>query len=172
MPLAVTHVLLTIIALDLYRDYVTKDKKKFSLWTVLIGGIAGLLPDIDIPLNYVLSNFGMHLQLLEHGGITHTPFFGMIFLVPAAIFWMANKHRLSTIFVAISFGIIFHFFLDFLIGGGAEAGVAALWPFSDQTFKVFLAAGYNFPISAGLDAIILLAWLFHEYKRHKIKDFI
>ncbi len=51
MPFAVTHVLLTIILVGLYRDYVTKHQKYFTLHTVFIAGFSGLLPDIDIPLN-------------------------------------------------------------------------------------------------------------------------
>ena len=47
MPFAATHVLLTIIVIDPYRDYICKNKSLFSLHTVLIGGIAGLLPDIE-----------------------------------------------------------------------------------------------------------------------------
>ena len=50
MPQAVVHVLFAIIALDLVRDYLIKDKKKFPLHYVFIGGVAGLLPDIDIPV--------------------------------------------------------------------------------------------------------------------------
>jgi hypothetical protein len=41
MPFAVTHVLLTIILVDLFRDYVAKHKKYFTLHTILIAGIAG-----------------------------------------------------------------------------------------------------------------------------------
>tara|TARA_Y100000034_G_scaffold125404_1_gene174896 strand:- start:851 stop:994 length:144 start_codon:yes stop_codon:yes gene_type:complete len=44
MPYAVTHVLVAIIVAELLRDY----WKKFNLHYVLIAGIGGLLPDIDI----------------------------------------------------------------------------------------------------------------------------
>ena len=83
MPLAVTHVLLTIMIVDLYRDYVAKHKKYFTLHTVFIAGFAGLLPDIDIPLNWVLNIFGAGII---HGTITHTPLFAFIFLIPAFVF--------------------------------------------------------------------------------------
>ena len=82
MPLAVTHVLLTIIVVDLFRDYVLKKKYKkyFTLHTILIAGIAGLLPDIDVPINMILNFFGYFPDLVLHGGLTHTPIFGLIFL--------------------------------------------------------------------------------------------
>ena len=52
MALAVTHVILTIVILDLFRHYVFK-KSKFPRYWLVIGGIAGLFPDIDIPLGEV-----------------------------------------------------------------------------------------------------------------------
>ena len=79
MPLAVTHVIITIIIVDLYRDYVTKHKKYFTLHTVFIAGLGGLLPDIDFPISHILNYFGYSAGLLYHGGITHTFFFGLIF---------------------------------------------------------------------------------------------
>ncbi len=63
MPYAVTHVILTIVIADLYRDYAAK--KKFPMIYVLIAGIAGLLPDLDIPalwaFNFVFgTNYNFH----------------------------------------------------------------------------------------------------------------
>ena len=48
MPYAVTHVLVAIILAEIIRDYIVKDKKKFPLHYILIAGIAGLLPDVDV----------------------------------------------------------------------------------------------------------------------------
>ena len=48
MALALTHVLLVIVLLDLFRHYVLS-KKKFPRYLLVVGGIAGLLPDIDVP---------------------------------------------------------------------------------------------------------------------------
>ena len=66
MPLAVTHVLLTIIMVDLYRDYITKHKGYFTLHTVFIAGFAGLLPDIDIPLNWILNMKSYEKWILQN----------------------------------------------------------------------------------------------------------
>lgn len=173
MPLAVTHVLLTIILADLYRDYFTKHKKYFTMHTVLIAGIAGLLPDIDIPLNWILNFFGYSSELLAHGGITHTLLFGIIFLVPALIFLKKEKHKTAMIFFAITFGILVHLFLDYFLGGGAYEGVMWLWPLSANAFKLHLLYKIGLSnIPAALDAVILLAWLWHEEIKHKISDFI
>ena len=169
MPLAVTHVLLTIIVVDLYRDYITKHKKYFTLHTVFIAGFAGLLPDIDIPLNWVLSIFGAGIL---HRTITHTLLFGLIFLVPAFIFWYYKKHKIAVYFFVTTFGIIFHILLDFLFTGDGF-GIMFLYPISNEMTNLNLLSSLAKPhIAAGVDAIILLLWLWHEEIKHKISDFI
>src|SRR3989338_3460613 len=169
MPLVVTHVLLTVILVDLYRDYVTKHKKYFSLHTILIGGIAGLLPDIDIPINWILNFFGYSFSLLRHGGVTHTAFFGLIFLIAAFILLKKKKHKMAAYFFVITFGILFHLFLDYLLGGGSWEGIMWFWPLSSQAFKIHLLRYFNLiNLPAGIDAVILLAWLWHEEKKHRI----
>lgn len=173
MPLAVTHVLLTIILVDLYRDYVTKHKKYFTLHTVFLAGLGGLLPDLDVPLNWMFSFIGYQTPLLQHGGITHTLFFGLLFLIPALILYARKKHVISIYFLVISFGIFFHIFLDWFLGGGGAAGIMLLWPISIEGYALNLLR--NIPLShanMALDAIILLLWLYHEETKHKIRDFI
>jgi len=56
MPQAVVHVLFVIIVLDLFRDHFLKDKRELPLHYIFIGGIAGLLPDIDVLLFWILNN--------------------------------------------------------------------------------------------------------------------
>lgn len=173
MPLAVTHVLLTIIAVDLYRDYIAKHKKYFTLWTLFVAGVAGLAPDLDLPVSFLLSQIGADVPLLMHGGITHTPFFGLLFLIPFAFLWLMKKHKMAVLFLVISFGLLFHVFLDYLIGGGDINGIMMLYPLSTETFKVFLLVDDRiFPAIPAIDAVILILWLFHEERKHKIWDFI
>ncbi|MCK5281960.1 MAG: metal-dependent hydrolase [Nanoarchaeota archaeon] len=170
MPLAVTHVLLTIILIDLYRDYVTKHKRFFSLEIVLIGGVAGLLPDIDIPLGWIMKYFGINIV---HGSVTHTPWFALLFLIPAFIFLNRGNRKSATLYFVISFGVFFHIFLDWFLGGGMHEGVMWLYPFSMQAFKLHLTSMIGWKnLPAGIDAILLLGWLWHEEVKHKIKDFI
>jgi membrane-bound metal-dependent hydrolase YbcI (DUF457 family) len=173
MPLAVTHVILTIIVLDLYRDYVAIHKKYFTLWTIFIGGVAGVLSDLDIILYNLFLQFNINIPLLAHGGITHTPVFAAIFLVPFFILWTKKKHKLAVIFLVISFGIFMHIFLDYFVGGGDVHGIMFFYPFSTDRYTISFLNNYQDWISyAGLDAIILLLWLFHEEWKHKIRDFI
>ncbi len=174
MPLAVTHVILTIIVVDLYRDYIMKKHKKYlTLHTIMIAGVAGLLPDIDFPITWMLNFFGYSSEHLLHGGITHTALFGLIFLIPAFIYLKKGKHKMATYFFVITFGVLFHVFLDFFLGGGRFEGVMWLWPLSTETYKIHL---FNYfgatSVPMALDAVILLLWLWHEEMKHKIKDFI
>ncbi|MCX6815003.1 MAG: metal-dependent hydrolase [Candidatus Aenigmarchaeota archaeon] len=174
MPLAVTHVLSSIILVDLYRDYVAKHKKYFTIYTIFLAGFFGLLPDIDIVLEMTAGLFNLNIPaLLQHGGITHTPFFAFLFLIPAAILWKSKKHRQSAYFFVAAFAILLHISLDCLIGGGSYEGVMWLFPFSMQSWKIHVISYLNAPnITEALDAVILLGWLWHEEKKHKISDFI
>jgi membrane-bound metal-dependent hydrolase YbcI (DUF457 family) len=171
MPFAVTHVITSIISVDLYRDYFTKHKKRFTLFTILIAGIAGLLPDIDVPLSWLISKMGWAAGLLAHRGITHTPLFGLIFLIPGLILWYKKKHKWAILFFVTAFGILLHLALDVLVS--SEIGSMLLWPLSQTYYNVhLLGSGSVTNFYASFDALILLAWLIHEEMKHKIKDFI
>ena len=158
----------TIIALDLFRDHIIKNKRDLPLHYVFIGGIAGLLPDIDVPLFWVLNNFlGFDVSFF-HRIFTHTFLFIFMFLIISLIYFDFNK-KASKIFAVITFGVAFHIFLDWLLVGG----VAPFYPFSDATYGLNLVGRLNLPMAAeGLEAIVLLWWLWHEEKLHKISDFI
>jgi membrane-bound metal-dependent hydrolase YbcI (DUF457 family) len=168
MPFAVTHVLASIILVDLYRDYFAKHKKYFTLHTIFIAGFAGLLPDVDIPLNWILNLFGLEII---HRTITHTPLFALLFLIPGVILWSKKKHNLAMYFFVISFGILLHIFLDYFFTAD-HGGVMLLYPFSTAEYALNLLQGLGTNFFAGMDAIILLLWLWHEEMKHKISDYI
>jgi len=168
MPFAVTHVLFSIILVDLYRDYFTKHKKYFTLHTVFIAGFFGLLPDIDIPLNLILNFLGFDLA---HRTLTHTPLFALIFLIPGIILWNKRKHKTAVYFFAACFGILLHISLDYFFTAD-NGGVMLFYPFSNTQYALNLLKGLSIDFFAGMDAIILLLWLWHEEMKHKISDFI
>jgi len=173
MPFAVTHVLASIIPIDLYRDYVTKHRKHFTLFTILVAGIAGLLPDLDIALSLIISKLGWEVPLLFHRGFTHTLLFGIIFLIPGLILWFNhNKYKKwAVLFLVTAFGITTHIVLDLIISSGSS--IMLFWPLSSKTFGLSLfPAAYMLDIYAAIDAILLIGWLVHEEIKHKIKDFI
>lgn len=168
MPQAVVHVLFTIIALDLFRDHFLKDRRKIPLHYIFIGGIAGLLPDIDVPLFWILNRFlGFDIPFF-HRIFTHTFLFIFIFLFISLIYFDFNK-KTSILFGIIAFGVTFHIFLDWLLVGA----VAPFYPFSDAAYGLNLIGRTGLPLAAeGVEAIVLLWWLWHEEKLHKISDFI
>ena len=168
MPQAVVHVLFTIIVLDLFRDHFLKDKRKMPLHYVFIGGVAGLLPDIDVPLFWLLNNLlGIDVPWF-HRIFTHTFLFVGIFLAASLILYDLSK-KWSEIFGIMAFGVAFHIFLDWLLVGG----VAPFYPFSGAVYGLDLIRKSGLPLGAeGLEAIVLLWWLWHEEKTHKISDFI
>ena len=57
------------------------------------------------------------------------------------------------------FGILFHLFLDWLLGGGSWEGIMWFWPFSTQPYKIHLLRMFDPVIFVVLDAIILILWL-------------
>src|SRR3989338_5881856 len=168
MPLAVTHVLLTIVLLDIFRDYIIKKKKLIPLNYLFIGGVAGLLPDIDIPVFWLLNNVLSIKTTWFHGTYTH------IFLIPivlGVVAFFAYKYNKKTgvLLGVIAFGYFLHVLLDFLFYG---TNLSPFWPLLNTAFTGFISHLNIKDFEMGLDAFILLAWLWHEEVKHKIRDFI
>lgn len=167
MPNPTTHILVPLILADLYRDYFAK--KRFSLFYVLVAGIAGLFPDIDIALWRIIGFFREVPVSAVHRQFTHSIFVPLLFLI-IALLWRKNRKALL-LFGAISFGIFTHLLLDVLLSGS----IMPLYPFSEMGIGLNLASftGMQAPmLFAVFDGIILGLWLIHEYLKHKIKDFI
>ena len=157
MPLAVTHI---APAVELFNYF----KNKFDFGkhagrnAVFVAAIGALLPDTDIFVGRVLHLFGYNLS---HGSYTHTLFFALIFLVPAAILYYLKKYRYSLYLSLLGFGVILHIFLDYFIGGGAESGVMWFFPLSNHPYKIHLLYSLPFPLWAEeLDALVLLGWIY------------
>ena len=96
MPQSVTHVIIALVVASLIRDYyVSKSgRKKFPLHYVLIAGIAGLLPDIDVAAYWILHFFGFTLSEV-HRNFTHSLFVPLLFLLLAFVFANTNLKFLS-----------------------------------------------------------------------------
>lgn len=176
MPQAVTHVLIALILADIIRDYIIKDKRKFPLHYVLIAGIAGLLPDIDILLLWIMKLFTTVSYYEVHRLVTHSFIWPLFFLVLALLtanakipFLGKHKLKLNWIFYMLALGIFTHLILDSLFAGL----ITPFWPFSAERFGLGLIKNsLDGTLLPGLDAILLIAWLIHEELKHKISDFI
>lgn len=178
MPNAVTHFLIPVILLELFRYFFVKDKKTFPIHYVFFGGIAGLIPDLDIAIFYVLSFFGFAYQEV-HRTFLHTLFIPSIFLFSSALLCKfksakLGKHhlKLKNILLVIAFGIFTHLLLDATIGGT----IMPLYPLFNFTIglnlvKLFPLMWQNTIISV-LDAGLLILWMVSLEVRHKISEFI
>lgn len=175
MAYAVTHVLLAIIVLDLFRDYAIK--KKFSTHLVLFGGIAGLLPDIDIAFTDVY-NFIFRAHDNFHREYTHSLLFVFIFILIGLIFFLLEKEHyrifgktiskrtLYLVFFILAYGWFMHIALDCFFAGD---GLLTLIPGVPLNICMHWF-GADFLMQ--LDAVLLVLWLIHEEWKHKIKDYI
>lgn len=165
MALAVTHVILTIIILDLFRHYVF-GREKFPRYLLVIGGIAGLFPDIDIPIGWIVSLIsGTTVNL--HRVFTHSIFFVALFLVLGILFHYQNKQKWAKIMYVIAAGWSMHLFLDCIYGGKPIRSFfwpSLIIPSFCPTWNVYTYATY-------IDAILLVLWLVHEEIHNKIRDY-
>jgi len=162
MALAVTHVILTILILDLFRHYIF-GLKKFPRYLLVVGGIAGLFPDIDILITWIY-NFFTSSQVNFHGTFTHSLLWPLLFLIIGLFSHYQKNLKWAKIFYVISASWIFHLILDCAFGGYKEY----LWPFF--IFNFCPQWGIE-KYAISIDAIILVVWLVHEEMHKMIKDY-
>src|SRR3989344_3860908 len=187
MPQAVTHILIPLILMALIRDFYLREskgrhKRSFPLHYVLIAGLAGLLPDIDIAI-FGIINFLKAVPLLSiHRTFTHSIFFPLIFLLLYVIFavWkdfhipILRKHKLkvSIILLMIFFGSFMHISLDFILNGV----ISPLYPFYNITIGLnlisYLPSHIQKIFIPSLDALLLFFWLIYLELKHKISDVV
>lgn len=164
MAYAVTHIILTIVILDLFRHYLF-GKQKFPRYLLVIGGIAGLLPDIDVPFTW-LYNLFTTTQVNFHGMFTHSIIFPLVIVAVGVILHAMKNMKWAKISYVIAAGWFLHLILDCLYGGYTTL----IWPLGIATnFCPQWGLGSYAP---GIDAIILVVWLVHEEVHNKIKDYI
>lgn len=180
MPQAVTHVLIPIIILSIFRHiYQKKTGKKFPLQYVLIGGLAGVIPDLDIPLFWIMHYFGYGLEQI-HRTFLHTIFIPLTFLLLAGISKYTikkkigrNKLSLTIILLLCAFGSTMHLILDATLAGY----IMPLYPIS----LAKIGTGFPFTVFpehiamlflATLDGVLFILWILYLELKHKISDFI
>jgi len=175
MPYAVAHVILTIVVADIYRDYFAK--KKFPMIYVLIAGIAGLLPDADIPAGWIFNSiFGADYSF--HRIYTHSLIYAAAFFLAAMavsffakdkckfLKWNVPKQAIVMFLLAASFGWLMHMALDCTVSANGYLNLIPSVPLT------LCPHPWGNDAVAGFDAVILILWLIHEQWRHDIKDYI
>lgn len=162
MPYAVTHMLVPMLLLDIIRDNLHKIKRaKLPNRYILLAGLGGLLPDIDIPISLLFPDF------IVHRGITHTVFFPLAFLLFYLVFQTMKHDKLSKAFLMVFIGTALHIVLDFVTAGSIEL----FYPLSKASFSVNLLPQNQVLFSyAAFDAILLFFWFARMALRKRIED--
>jgi membrane-bound metal-dependent hydrolase YbcI (DUF457 family) len=180
MPQAVTHVIISLVLMSIIRDFYIRKKgrKSFPLHYVLIAGIAGLLPDLDIVVFWGLSFFGFSLNEV-HRTFTHTLFVPLLFLLLAFVTSRIkirelgrHKLKLSTIFLMIAFGSFTHLLLDATLAGQVSLFYPLISARIGLNLISYLPSALQNLAMPSLDALILVLWLVYMEMRHRISDFI
>lgn len=176
MPFAVTHILIPMILVDLVRDHLFKEKRRLLHNNyVFLAGIGGILPDIDIFIGWILFFLTGAGVTDIHRLYTHTFVFPLI-LIALGVFAYKRieKRHYWKILTMLGIGIFLHVLLDMVVLGD-RGPVYPLYPFSDNPFfgwSIFPQTVEGATILASIDAILLILWLIHEERTHKISDFL
>ncbi len=166
MPFAVAHMLIPMILLDMLRDNILKIKKnKLPNRYILIAGIFGLLPDIDIPLSLIVFK---NLDL--HRTITHSIWIPIVLLLFSSIFYITKKHKWSLILFLSFFGVAIHILLDFLTSNS----VSLLYPVNKSLFGIslFPTPMMTMTFYSILDAVLLFFWFVRVILRKRVQDVV
>ena len=143
---------------------------------VFIAGVAGLLPDMDIPAGW-LFNLVFKTNYNFHRVYTHSLSYAIAFFFIAMVFlfsskekykilkWNVPKQAFFMFFLAMAFGWFMHIALDCAL---AADGYLNLIPSIPLTF---CPHPFSNQALVGFDAIILVLWLIHEQWKHEIKDY-
>ena len=184
MPQAVAHILIPILLVSIFRDFYlrNKDKKHFPLHYVLITGLGGVLPDIDIIFSIILNLIGVN-DWNVHKTFTHSLFFPIIFILIYFLLKPVHKkakicnltrHKLelSKIFLVLAIGISIHIFLDSMFGEQAYFFYPILIKDYGINLVSYLSKDLQNLFFPTLDGILLVIWLAYLELKHKISDFI
>jgi len=182
MPQSVLHILVPLILAALFKDWYDsrkgKNGRKFSLHYVLVAGIAGLIPDVDIAIFWVLHFFGFTLNEV-HRTFTHTLFVPLIFVALFFVFRnvkikQVRKYEIksSVVFLMIAFGSFVHLILDAIFSGQ----IAPFYPLSVFALGLNLVGYFPEPLRdlfiPSLEAALLVIWLIYLELKRKVRDFV
>src|SRR3989344_4366987 len=125
MAYAVTHILIPLIILSLLQHY-RFGVKKFPSWIVLVGGLAGLAPDADIVLSWIISLVNRSPVDL-HGSFSHSFVWPIAFATLGIIFYYLKKQRWMQVACVVSLVWLSHILID--ISFKPAELKAWAWPF-------------------------------------------
>lgn len=167
MPFAATHILVPMVLVSIIRAHWPKLKHRITLKEVFIAGLFGILPDIDIPIGWLIHYVTGSAIPAIHRTFTHTLIAVAIIFVVALL--LKKNKQLYTAGLLAALGYLTHIVLDFALIGT----IKPFWPFSMAEFGLNLLPSSlgTANVLAGLDAVLILFWLWHEERYKKIKSF-
>jgi membrane-bound metal-dependent hydrolase YbcI (DUF457 family) len=167
MPLAVTHVLIPIILVDLFRDHVLRKPKVLTNKFVYVAGLGGILPDMDLILQFLFTDLLKH-SVPAHRIFMHNIWFPLAFFAFFLIAHFLEKKTLSKVFLMLFVGFSIHLILDAALIGK----IAPFYPLSSAMYGLnIIPEDIWIDVAVVIDAVVLLAWLTHEEFKHKISDY-
>ena len=136
MPLAGTHIVITIAVLAAVRKFL---KIKFSNRLLLLGGLIGLLPDIDMPLALAINRiFGTSVYF--HKIYTHALLIPLVLYLTALTVKKFNVKAATAILIAAVAWLV-HVILDcYFILPISQGRTRNLLPFCQTPRILFLKA--------------------------------
>jgi hypothetical protein len=180
MPQAVLHILVPLILMALFKDWYDsrEEKRSFSLHYVLLAGLGGIIPDIDIGVFWVLHFFGFAIEEV-HRTVAHSLLLPLIFLVLFIVtknvrvrFIRKHKIKLSIVFLMFAFGSLIHIVLDGIFGGF----VMPLFPLSSLAIGLDITGMLPLDLQdifiPSIEGILFVLWIIYLEVKHKISDFI
>lgn len=192
MPLAVTHILVPIIFLELLKDSSQRVSGFFTKKHTFLVGVAGLLPDIDLHLVEFASMFGRGLPQtdLGHRILFHNIWVPLgFFLFFTLFYYLIPKHvrrikrsrkrkakfkKFGKVFLVLCIGWTIHITLDAVLTGY----VMPFYPLNDYLANYDLVGWLELETGipkltalVSMDALLLFFWLWHEEAHHYIKDY-
>ncbi|MBS3132941.1 metal-dependent hydrolase [Candidatus Woesearchaeota archaeon] len=122
MPLAGTHIVITIAVLAAVRKFL---KIKFSNRLLLLGGLIGLLPDIDMPLALAINRiFGTSVYF--HKIYTHALLIPLVLYLTALTVKKFNVKAATAILIAAVAWLV-HVILDCYSTFGLAPSLVPNW---------------------------------------------
>lgn len=178
MAYAVTHMLIAMFAVEMYRKFVVKNNKIFPRYYIFIAAIAGLIPDLDIAAYYILYFFGFTIEQI-HKTFMHSLFIPLgLFLIGLIIYITGIKHpelrkhrlKISTIFFIFASGNIIHLILDLIY-----YHFPPLYPYIKTSIGLDLLLKFPKPlqeiIPGTIDGLLFLGWLMWMQFKLKIDNY-
>ena len=183
MPIPALHILIGSIGADIYRRISNKlsseskqsnyskesNYSEFPKYFLIFSALGSLIPDFDyIGEIFFTEILNKSSELFMHGGIFHSPFILIFFVLGILISHIMNKTFLKNILIFTCIGYMLHIIADFMLNGGNELGLMILFPFSLTRYAApEITSDLLLAIIRGIGGIIVYVWFLIIFSEKK-----